>query len=79
MLSVAFAKHGKPTRVLTDNGGAFITDTTSVFLGGAGVRHSGIRPGHAWTNGRIERLFRTLKSTVFTFIWLFASRRQVDE
>jgi len=34
-----FAKHGKPTRVLTDNGGAFITDTTSVFLGGAGVRH----------------------------------------
>ena len=42
------------------------------------VRHSRIRPGHAWTNGRIERVFRTFKSTVFSFIWLFASLRELD-
>ncbi len=40
--------------------------------------HSRIRPGHAWTNGRIERLFRTFKETVFRYTWVFTSPRQLD-
>jgi transposase InsO family protein len=39
-----------------------------------------IRPCHAWTNGRIERVFRTFKETVFRHVglWLFRSTAQVD-
>jgi len=42
------------------------------------VRHSRIRPAHAWTNGRIERLFRTFKATVFRYAWVFTWLRQID-
>lgn len=64
--------------MLTDNGSVLQSEVTESFLVAEGVRHSSIRPGHARTNGRIERVFRTFKSTVFTFIWLFASLREVD-
>jgi transposase InsO family protein len=55
-----------------------LSEVTRGFLGAEGVRHTRIRPGHAWTNGRIERVFRTFKSTVFGVIWLFVSLREVD-
>jgi len=37
------------------------------------IDHTRIRPAHPWTNGRIERLFRTFKEAVFAHIWLFGS------
>jgi transposase InsO family protein len=77
-LALAFDEHGAPARLLTDRGPVF-TSTAFVDLCAAhGVRHVLIRPGHCWTNGRIERVFRTFKQTVFDLIWFFASTREID-
>lgn len=78
VVSAAIATHGTPSRLLTDNGGPFVSKDFAAFLAQRGVAHSFIRPGHAWTNGRIERVFRTFKETVFGFIWLFSATAQVE-
>jgi putative transposase len=71
-------EHGKPARILTDNAPILRSLAFEAFLAERGVGHSRIRPGHAWTNGRIERLFRTFKETVFRYTWVFTSPRQLD-
>jgi putative transposase len=78
VLDRAFVEHGVPQRVLTDRGCVFTSDAFGAFLAERGARHTLTRPAHPWTNGRIERLFRTFKHTVFTHIWLFTSTRQID-
>jgi putative transposase len=78
ILDEVFRRHGAPVRVLTDNGPILRSDAFEAFLLGHNVRHSRIRPAHAWTNGRIERLFRTFKETVFRHAWVFTSLRQID-
>ena len=65
-------------RLLTDNAPSLCSDAFEAFLAERNVRHSRIRPGHAWTNGRIERLFRRFKETVFHYAWVFTSLRQID-
>ena len=40
-----------------------------------GVKHTFIFPGHAWTNGRIERIFRTTKELIRRYARVFVSRR----
>ena len=78
MLDELFNLHGNPVRILTDNAPILRSNAFEAFLVERGVRHSYIRPGHAWTNGRIERLFRTFKETVFRYDWVFTSLRQLD-
>jgi transposase InsO family protein len=78
VLDEIFQQHGKPTRILTDNASILCSAAFEAFLADRGVGHSRIRPGHAWTNGRIERLFRTFKETVFRYTWVFTSPRQID-
>jgi putative transposase len=78
VLDDLFKEHGKPARVLTDNAPILRSLAFEAFLAERGVGHSRIRPGHAWTNGRIERLFRTFKETVFRYAWVFTSPRQID-
>lgn len=78
VLAGAFEKFGAPTRLLSDNGPQFRSDALAVFLAARGVEQTFIRPAHPWTNGRIERLFRTFKSTVSSLLWLFDSRAQVE-
>ncbi len=56
-----FLKHGHPSEVMTDNGGQFVANHFREAMGRAGVRHLRIRPGHPWTNGKTERVFRTVK------------------
>ena len=77
-LDEAFRRHGTPMRILTDNAPIFRSEAFEMFLKGHKVRHSHIRPAHAWTNGRIERLFRTFKETVFRYTWVFTSLRHID-
>ncbi|MGC9986824.1 MAG: integrase core domain-containing protein [Polyangia bacterium] len=78
VLDEAFRRHGVPVRILTDNGPILRSKAFETFLAEHTVRHSRIRPAHAWTNGRIERLFRTFKETVFRYAWVFTSLRQID-
>jgi transposase InsO family protein len=50
-----------PRRVLTDCGREFRRDV-SKLLAAHGIRHTRTQPYHPWTNGRVERIFRTLKT-----------------
>jgi len=77
-LDEIFRQHGKPVRILTDNGSILRSLEVEAFLAEHNVRHSLTRPAHPWTNGRIERLFRTFKETVFRYVWVFTSLRQLD-
>jgi transposase InsO family protein len=70
--------HGPPDRLLTDRGPVFRALGVQLVLAEHGVRHVLIRPAHPWTGGRIERVFRTFKQTIFGLVWLVASHRQLD-
>ena len=79
-LERAVQKYGAPERVLTDRAPLFRAPAVQAVLGQHGVKHSLIRPCHAWTNGRIERIFKSFKETVFGHLglWLFKSVAEVD-
>ena len=60
-LCLAIGKHGKPTRIRTDNEIIFTSFVFTTFLKLVGIRHQRIQICAPWQNGRIERLFGTLK------------------
>lgn len=72
----AIAAEGAPKRMLTDRGSVFRSKPFREALERHGVKHTLIKPHHPWTNGRIERLFRTFKETVREHFWLVRSRRE---
>lgn len=57
----ACAEHGVPDAVRTDNEAMFTGRLWASFFKIAGIRRQRIDPGCPWQNGRIERLFGTLK------------------
>jgi len=69
---------GAPERLLTDSAPIFSTIEFQACLGGYGVQHVRTKPCHPWTNGRIERVFRTFKETVSRVTWLVSSVGQLD-
>jgi transposase InsO family protein len=60
-LCLAIGKHGKPSRIRTDNEIIFTSFVFTTFLKLVGIRHQRIKTCAPWQNGRIERLFGTLK------------------
>ena len=60
-LCLAIGKYGKPRRIRTDNEIVFTGFVFTTFLKLAGIRHQRIPTCAPWCNGRIERLFGTLK------------------
>ena len=78
VLRAAFDAHGAPDRLLTDRGAVFTAIDVQYLFAQRGVRHIRTFPAHPWTNGRIERLFRTMKETIFAHVWLVASVHQLD-
>ncbi|MFK2889513.1 transposase family protein [Dyella flagellata] len=59
---IAAAKvHGLPCIIKTDNEACFTSRIFRFGLMCLGIRHQRSRPGSPWQNGRIERLFGTLK------------------
>ena len=52
--------YGRPLQVRTDRGTEFAGDFTSM-LTHHNIRHMLIRPQAPWTNGRAERMVRTVK------------------
>lgn len=60
-LFLAIGKYGKPRAVRTDNEACFTSRVFRAVLWLAGIRQQRSDPGCPWQNGRIERLFGTLK------------------
>jgi putative transposase len=60
-LCLAISQHGKPKTVRTDNEGVFTSKLFKGFYKMAGIKHQRTQPCSPWQNGRIERLFGTLK------------------
>lgn len=60
-LFLAIGKYGKPRAVRTDNEACFTSRLFRAMLWLVGIRHQRSDPGCPWQNGRIERLFGTLK------------------
>lgn len=60
-LFLAMGRHGMPRWIRTDNDAVFTSRVFRWGLGLVGVRQQRSDPGCPWQNGRIERLFGTLK------------------
>ena len=60
-LSKIILIYGKPKIIRTDNEAIFTSKQFSLGLKKPGIRHQRTDPGCPWQNGRIERLFGTLK------------------
>lgn len=54
--------HGKPKIIRTDNEAIFTSKIFRLGMKQLGIRHQRTDPGCPWQNGRIERLFGTLKN-----------------
>ena len=78
LIEKTIAEHGAPARLLTDRAPVFASPPIRAVLAEHSVRHIQTKPHHPWTNGRIERMFRTYKETVARLVWLVASRSQLD-
>ncbi|MDQ0086114.1 transposase InsO family protein [Variovorax boronicumulans] len=61
-LFLTMARCGVPTVIRTDNESMFASMLWRTVLSGLGICHRRSRLGCPWDNGRIERLFGTLKS-----------------
>jgi putative transposase len=59
---IAIGMHGKPTAIRTDNASTLTSKRFRRFLTILGIRHQRTELGCPWQNGRIERLFGTLKA-----------------
>ncbi|HXH23364.1 MAG TPA: integrase core domain-containing protein [Dehalococcoidia bacterium] len=76
-----FQRAGWPVqRVLTDGGGEFKA-TFDEVCAALGIRHTGIKPRHAWTNGFVERLQQTILSEHWRVVFrrhYFTNRATLD-
>lgn len=63
-LCLAIARWGKPTAVRTDNEACFTGRVFTAGLRVLGIGHQRTQLHSPWQNGRIERLFGTLKWTL---------------
>jgi len=57
----AIRRRGLPRKLYTDQGGPFINDHTRVICANLGIRLLHAKPYHAWSKGKIERLFLTIQ------------------
>lgn len=61
VLLTAIERHGRPLAVRTDNEAIFTSHLFQFGLRWLGIRHQRTQLHHPWQNGRIERLFGTIK------------------
>lgn len=64
----SIAIYGKPKIIRTDNEAIFTSSAFSEGLKQLGIHHQRTAPGCPWQNGRIERLFGTLKDKLDQWI-----------
>jgi putative transposase len=58
---LAIGRYDKPKAIRTDNEAVFTSRLFKLFLAMAGIKHQRTQLHSPWQNGRIERLFGTLK------------------
>ena len=61
IIDAAVEVHGRPRTLRTDNEAVFKSPVFEAGLNALGIKHRFSKPGCPWQNGRIERLFGTLK------------------
>ena len=69
-------------RIISDRGSQFIAKDFKEFVRYAGVRHTCTSVGYPQSNGKIERFFRTAKTSCIrrqSFLSIENTRRQLDE
>ncbi len=76
-LCLAIAQHGEPRKLLTDNEAIFNSWVFKGFLRLAGTQHQTTQKHAPWQNGRIERLFGTLKPLLKQLVMPNGSAPQV--
>lgn len=59
----AILRRGIPLKLYTDQGQVFTNEHTQVVCANLGIRLLHAKPYHAWSKGKIERLFRTLQQS----------------
>lgn len=64
---IAIGSYGKPRVIRTDNESCFTSRLFNTVLAALGIRHQTTELACPWQNGRIERLFWTLKQTLDKF------------
>jgi putative transposase len=60
-LFIAFSRFGLPSAIRTDNEGMFVSKLWGAALRALAIAHRRGPPAQPWRNGRVERLFGTLK------------------
>jgi len=68
VLGVELSEEGRPA-LLTDNGSGYISREMKEYLRTQALRHLRARAHHPQTNGKIERMHRTLKEDVNLVVW----------
>ena len=63
-LRQAFAQHGLPDAVFSDNGPCFTSSVFSEFMRQNGIQHIKVAPYHPASNGQAERAIQTFKARV---------------
>ena len=59
----AFAVHGVPDELITDSGRQFVNDEFQAFTDACGIWHHTSSPFYPQSNGFIERMVQTVKTT----------------
>jgi len=80
-LLIAIASFDKPVAIRTHNEAMFTSRLWRRTMKLLGIRHQRSAPGCPWQNGRIERFFGTLKSTLHGMVFpgRVAAQQVLDE
>lgn len=60
-LKEALRRRGIPAKLYTDQGQVFTSDHTRIICANLNIRLLHAKPYHAWSKGKVERLFRTIQ------------------
>lgn len=73
---------GTKPRIISDHGSKFIAKDFRRFIRYAGLTHTFVSVGYAQSNGKVERLFHTVKANCLrrkSFLSIEDAQKQIDE
>jgi transposase InsO family protein len=60
-LKEALRRRGLPRKLYCDNGGPFVNQHLKIVCANLNIRLIHSKPGHPWSRGKVERMFRTVQ------------------